>query len=478
MFLILEIQNPEAAKFGAQRSHVFGIQGGTIGRAPGNEWVIPDKHIHGIHAAVRFMSGLFFIEKRGQNLVAVNKPDIDLQLNEPFPLKEGDRLFIDEYEIAVRLSSRRPAAEAAPASQVAEPFDPMTGPRERGGQLPPSLLEEDLGDLDPLGRLGSPRQRAPEYGSAPGYGHAGHQPDSAPLGGILSHGSVLTDNFRAPELRGVPEAPPAANFIPDNWDRTSFTQFGKPPAAAPAPMVPNIVAPPMPPPVAPRPQYAPPVQAPAPPAYGAGVLPQGGAPGLEAVASALGLRMQELQPGDADALGRAIHASLAGCIELLQVRNEIRTRFRVSTTHRIASDPNPIKRAPNVEDAVHELFRRRQPGMLPLDQAMTDAMDEARFHQLAMLDAMRHAFDKLIERLDPERQVDPTESGIRLGGVNLGGRGRQWESYVQYFRQQVGSDQEDAFRRLFGVDFAPAYEQALERIRRMVRHSRTRKAGE
>jgi hypothetical protein len=33
-------------------------------------------------------------------------------------------------------------------------------------------------------------------------------------------------------------------------------------------------------------------------------------------------------------------------------------------------------------------------------------------------------------------------------------------------------------RRRFGVDFAPAYEQALERIRRMVRHSRTRKAGE
>jgi type VI secretion system protein ImpI len=479
MFLILEIQNPEAARFGAQRSHVFGIQGGTIGRAAGNEWVIPDQHIHGIHAAVRFMSGLFFIEKRGQNLVAVNKPDIDLQLNEAFPLKEGDRLFIDEYEIAVRLSAKRPdAAVVAPAIQVAEPFDPMTGPRDRGALLPPSLLEQDLGDLDPLGRLGSPVRRAPEYGNAPGYGSTAGPQESAPLGGILSHGSVMNDHFRAPELHGIPEAPPGGNFIPDNWDRTSFTPSAKPPAAAPARMAPSV-PPVMAPPVAPRPQYAPPVQAPAPPTYGAGVTLQPAAgPGLEAVAAALGLRVQELQPGDADALGRSIYASLAGCIELLQVRNEIRTRFRVSTTQRVASDPNPIKRAPNVEDAVHELFRRRQPGVLPLDQAMADAMDEARFHQLAMLDAMRHAFDKLLERLDPERQVDPAETGIRLGGVNLGGRGRQWESFVQYFREQVGNDREDAFRRLFGAEFAPAYEQALERIRRMVRHSRTRKTGE
>ncbi len=437
MFLILDILNPEAARFGAQRSHVFSIQGGCIGRAPGNEWVIPDQHIHGVHAAVRFMSGLFFIEKRGTNLVAVNKPEIDLSLNEPFPLKEGDRLFIDEYEIAVRLSATRPAVTvAAPVSGVAEQFD-ATGSRDPGVPLSPLLLDQEFVSLDPLKGLGGP----------------GHRPvESAPFGGILSHGSALNDSFRAPQLRGVVEPPPGGNFIPDNWDRTSLPQFGKPPAVQPAP--PSQPAPP-------------------PPRH-AGIVPQvTPGSGLEAVTAALGLRVQELQPGDVDALGRSIYACLAGVIELLQVRNEIRTRFRVSTTQRVPSDPNPIKYAPNAEDALHELFRRRQPGVLPLDQAMADAMDEARFHQLAMLDAMRQAFDKLIERLDPERKVDTTEAGIRLGG-----RGRQWESYVQYFREQVGNDREEAFRRLFGVEFAPAYEQALERIRRTVRHRDARRARE
>lgn len=85
MFLTLEITSPQAAKFGSQRLHTFGIEGGRIGRAADNEWVIPDQYVHSIHAVVRFMSGLFFIEKRGQNRVSVNRPDVDLPINEPFP---------------------------------------------------------------------------------------------------------------------------------------------------------------------------------------------------------------------------------------------------------------------------------------------------------------------------------------------------------------------------------------------------------
>jgi type VI secretion system protein ImpI len=85
---------------------------------------------------------------------------------------------------------------------------------------------------------------------------------------------------------------------------------------------------------------------------------------------------------------------------------------------------------------------------------------------------MRGAFDGLLERLDPQRQAETSDTAIRRGALGLSGRTRHWENYLEYFAAQVGGDREDAFRRLFGADFAKAYEQAMDRQRRMARQRR------
>lgn len=444
MYLTLEIVGQDAARFGSQRRHTFDVEGGRIGRAPDNEWVIPDQYIHSVHAVVRFMSGLFFIEKRGQNRVAVNRPDIDLSPNEPFPIKDGDKLFIDEYEMSVKVSQAAPRPEPVVAPSVSlHSLDPITGPR-RGDPPPAPVLESlDPGDLDPLRHM-SPRtpQRAPDQ----------------PLPSMFTHGSVLSDSFHVPGLTGAAQGGGGA-LLPDDWDKTNFNRGAAPPATpihAPTP-TPAPFAPPMPP------QFA--AQRPVPPA------PTGGND-LQHLAQALGLRPNELQPSDVETLGRALRNCLGGLIELLQVRGEIRARFRVAQAQSGARDPNPLKQAPNIEDALHELFRRRQAGTLPVDVALADALEEARCHQLAMLDAMRGAFDGLVERLDPQRQADAAENTNRRGALGLSGRSRHWENYLEYFAEQVGADREDAFRRLFGADFAKAYEQAVDKQRRMARQRR------
>ena len=468
MFLTLEITSPQAAKFGSHRLHTFGIEGGRIGRAADNEWVIPDQYVHSIHAVVRFMSGLFFIEKRGQNRVAVNRPDVDLPVNEPFPLRDGDRLYIDEYELTVRVSRSAPAVErdAAPPTPLQAPLDPITGSRRpaKTGSILDDLDSQNLDPLDNFQSL-SPKTRAP-----------------APLSSVLTHGSVLSDHYRAPTINDPPQ-PVGGNFIPDDWERTSMTRFGQTSKAAPAPQ------PPSPPPsYSPAPSHSPAPSFGPPPAYHA---PPSAAPvpapaamperptapiagNLAGLAEALGLRSNELSAADVEVLGRALRHSLSGLIELLQVRNEIRSRFRVSLTQGGKADPNPLKNAPNVEDALHELFRRRQPGALAVDQAIGEGMEEARLHQLAILDAMRGAFDALIARLDPAALAAKSETTGKRNPLAIGGRSRHWENYLEYFGEQMGHDREDAFRRLFGGEFARAYEQALERLRRMTRSRRTR----
>lgn len=200
----------------------------------------------------------------------------------------------------------------------------------------------------------------------------------------------------------------------------------------------------------------------------------GGAIGLPAAITAmstpLGLHPGELGAPDLEPIGRALRHALAGSVALMQQRAEIRTRFRVKQGRTGATEPNPLRGAANVEDALHEFFSRRRPGAYPVDVAVADAFEEARLHQQAVLEAMRTAFDALLARLDPEAAGERTEAtGRRPAMIGLG-RSRRFEEYLEFFRAQVGNDREEAFQRLFGATFASAYEQALERLRTLARH--------
>jgi type VI secretion system protein ImpI len=448
MYLTLEITGADAARFGSQRVHTFGVEGGRIGRAADNQWVIPDQYIHSLHAVVRYMSGLFFIEKRGQNRVAVNRPDVDLPLGEPFPLKDGDKLYLDDYELSVRVTRTPPALAPGPPPAVdLAALDPITGPRDRVTISP--LADLDPQDLDPLDHLGRPPAPRAE--------------PAAMQSSVLTHGSVLSDHFRPPAPLGA--APAGGAFIPDDWERTSMARSAQRPAAAapPPPPAPRASVPP--PPAAPMPPAPMPA---APPAAAAAAI---GLPAaIAAMSGPLGLRAGELSAPDLEPLGRALRQALAGSVALMQQRAEIRTRFRVKQGRVSAAEPNPLRTAANVEDALHEFFNRRRAGAYPVDVAIADAFEEARLHQQALLEAMQAAFEAVLARLDPEQQGERAEASTRRGAMIGMGRSRRFEEYLEYFRAQVGNDREEAFQRLFGAAFASAYEQALERLRTLARH--------
>ena len=102
--LILRIlspaQPPEAAS-----SHVFAEDGGSIGRAADNTWELPDIKISRWHAVISFQDGTFFIEDLSRNGVCLNDWNNRIGGDSPHPLKAGDTLFIDPYQIEVSLDS-------------------------------------------------------------------------------------------------------------------------------------------------------------------------------------------------------------------------------------------------------------------------------------------------------------------------------------------------------------------------------------
>ncbi len=235
MFLILEVTGREAAALGAASRAIFTTAGGSIGRRAGNDWVLPDPHVSGRHARVRAIGGTFFLEDNDSgNGVVVNGNR--LHPNEPFPLKDGDKVFIDPFEIAVLVSMTKPGAATeilrGQSGPPARPAAPGGGAPAAGPLHVPMAEPIGLGDIVPEAGGVIPSDFNPLLDPVPAA------PSAGPSAASLQGRPVIHDAFAPPPPVQPPMAPPAipaTGGIPTNWD------VEEPPPAAHVqpPMVPR-----------------------------------------------------------------------------------------------------------------------------------------------------------------------------------------------------------------------------------------------
>src|SRR6185312_12804743 len=215
--LTLAVLGRQAAQFGSRSRKVFPEAGGSIGRSEDCEWVLGAPGVSRIHAMVRYLNGIYFIEDRSTNGMLLN--GAPLPRGEPSALKDGDRLQIDTFEISVQVQAPGQAAEApaAPAPAMAPaplPGDPLDFglsdlPAPAAAAASASLIPDAAvagGDLDPLSFLDAP-YATPVAEPAP--------PQPAPIPS-WNHTAGSADHFRPP----VTDVQRQAQVLPENWDLT------------------------------------------------------------------------------------------------------------------------------------------------------------------------------------------------------------------------------------------------------------------
>src|SRR5271168_3583436 len=147
MSLILEVIGEKAARMGGAVRKTF-TGAGTIGRLRDNDWVFPDEYISGHHAKILFANGSFLIEDTSTNGVFVNSPQNRLTRGQPYTLRHGDTVYIDDYEVRVALASDAILAPYASSGAPLIPEDPF------GIDAAARLSISEPTETDPLKLLG------------------------------------------------------------------------------------------------------------------------------------------------------------------------------------------------------------------------------------------------------------------------------------------------------------------------------------
>jgi len=411
--LTLEVTSQQADALGADRRKTFGADGGTIGRAAGNRWVLAEGYVSSRHAAIGFSNGAFHIEDLGStNGVFVN--DRKIELNSPCPLTSGDRIFIEPYEIVASIAI---AAATAPALLSSDPLPdtggdnwleklaPPVAPAVRREQAP-SLRNDPLKDHVPTAVLVPP----PSVPAAPVQIPAGYNPMPRPAKAAPA-GQAPRAERRVRERRSG-ERRAAVNGVPA-------------------------------------------------PAVSSGL-------DLRALLSGAGLEGLSVTPEVSRQLGEILRVVVTGVLEVLRARQEVKGEFRIRPTIIQPRRNNPLKHSTDAEDALHNLLLKRGPAYLGPVEAFEDAFRDLRDHQIAMLAGVREAFEAMFRQFDPDRlqkEFDRHTPKVKKGPLAaLQAKPDYWEFYRDWV-QRLSNDSDGTFRNLFGQEFAKAYEEQLERLK-------------
>jgi type VI secretion system FHA domain protein len=453
MILTLDVSGPHAGKLGAARRKEFGVNGGTIGRLPDNDWVLPDPYVSSHHARIRCQGDTFYIEDTSTNGVFINSADNRLTRGRPHAIQSGDCIFIEPYEIHASISAPFVESEdpfglprAVPASPILPPPVPESFGDPMGG-----------GDVDPLRLLD--------------LGPAVPRAAQVPRAADLERGLVINDPYRPPTP--VPPAPEpfaaaGAAAIPDDYDPllsdSQFVRRQAVRAVVPDPPPPGSVRPPAPGP--------PDVKRDTPPSRRSQALTGTDDVVLRAVLDGAGLRGVEVTPELARNFGRILRVVVEGVMAVLQARQRIKEEFRMRATTFKPKENNPLKFSANVDDALHNLLVKRNEAYFEPVRAFEDAFDDVRHHQMAMLAGVRAAFESMLAEFDPDRLQAEFDRQPRKGAlISMPAKLRYWEMYRERVHEIV-KDADTSFRELFGDEFARAYEAQLERLKAKDRGSR------
>ena len=414
----------------------------AIGRNSDNDWVLPDPErlVSSQHCVIQYKDGRYYLTDNSTNGVELVNAGIRMRRGNSEPLQDGELIRIGDYEIQARIDFNVQALDSQPFSGDS-----------------PNSFEALMGAVANKPAPVSAPVIAPQFQGASSMDTLPDlfdflTPTTVPPPTVADHVPSEQHDFRPPTPVAVPvvEKPAVSgSVIPEDWDL-----FGDTPAP--------VVATPQP--VAPvEPPLAPIMQPAAPDISSQPDL-------LQAFLRGAGLDQLRLDKAQAEAqmesIGRSYRLMVEGLIDVLRARASLKGEFRMQQTMIQPAENNPLKFAPNADEALLLLLRHGNQAFMAPDVAVRDSFDDLRAHQLAVMAGVEAAIKHLLTRFEPAQLEERMGKPAGLSSLFNGSRQAQyWQQFTELYSNISREAQED-FQDLFGREFSRAYEEHSARQRR------------
>lgn len=423
MPVTLKIISKQRHILGADSTRVFSVHGGSIGRAPDNDWVLPDpdRYISGHHAAIDYRSGAYYLRDNSTNGVFVNHSDEPVGRGTPIRLYDGDELRMGDYlfEVSIVNVSRDGADDSgdadsgAPAERRLKRRKPPAGLTlkllgDEAGQLQEAAAEAQFADTVrmPDEEVEKRVQEGPFERTVVGGG-SGFKLSPEEAVPVLSPGKADTGAAKAFEASDGRDFLAAVRLLMESA-------------------------------------------------------------GLDAARLPHGSEQQLIVTA-----GRFIRATVEGLQDVLRARTLIKAQFQLELTGIQTSQNNALKFMPTTQDALEQLFYDEAEGYLGPVEAVESALSDVRIHQSAMIKGLKVAMRDLLLRLDPDRLEEKFQGKAKSGGLlSRAAKPQYWEHYRGAYGQ-ISSHSDEILLKMVGGKFAEAYaaEAQLLASRRAMKRS-------
>jgi type VI secretion system FHA domain protein len=469
MLLTLEVIG-QAGKLAGSRK-LFQSTGGTIGRQPGNDWVLADPYVSNRHASIHYKNGVFYLEAteaRNPVYLSSRGQENPLEKGRLYQLQTGDLVLIEPYEIRVSVTD---SAYKAPPD-IDDPFA-ATGARD----VPKRDRPEHRSSVDPVVSLGLESlvseeeevdpERLLNIDPAPPVQNVRRSEE-------LQKHSPLAEHFAVPVTVDPDPRQEARPLIPDEYDpskpssstsghsqrnsssqnrsnqqvRSQVGDAARSHAASAKPVT------------VPQDKGGSPMQA-----KGGAVSQPRSDTTIQELLEGAGLTDVRVDPAFAHDFGRILRVVVTGLMELLEARKDFKSEIGVGITTFKRTANNPIKCSANADEALDKLLAKRSPAYLPPVAAFEEVLRDVQDHQLGMLAGLRTVFDKMLDEFDPDRlQTHFDEQARRKALLPKPAQWRYWDQYREKVEAMV-RDRDRTFRALIGDELADAYQEQLQRLK-------------
>lgn len=445
MAIKLRVISDQYQELGEQRSRVFGVHGGSVGRAPDNDWVLPDTRriVSSHHFELEYRAGSYWLKDTSTNGVFINDADEPASvLGSPVELHDGDRLRVGDYDIVISVDERTDFLPGADEEHVAEKHigEDIGHPLDLNSLLTPRE-PEDSGSISLRNAFGLRVPRA--FREAAEAAHAANdEPPPPPLG-------------HSPTPR--PPSEPPADYSATLTAGADWNLQTRPVTREELADI-----------VARRPNRADSRERNAPFHQQAGTWSDLRS-AVQAFCRGAGIDPSSLSPQAQSMLplvaGQMLREAVLGLTDLAQARAKT-TPGAPAAAPSQSGGSNPLRSSTGVDQAIQRLFESH--GRLyggPVD-SLREVMQEIKDHETALQSAARAGVLALLGQLAPSNVADQFEQGrARTLAPGQDPRPRYWEHYAEFYRMLTQQNAEEGLPRPFSEEFASEYTRARAELR-------------